>query len=111
MCFALADGKLAPPPLKYLTTIALKVTDFPDRAVWLAHIADKLVLAFSDHPQYSDVFAGRCSLADDQFIRDMPARADGTGNPMEIGVMWCSASRHGDRNAAVSSFTTSMVKE
>ena len=93
--------------------IALEVTDFPDLAVWLAHIVGKLVLAFSEHPQYSDVFAGRSSLTDDQFIRVVSARADGTGNPVEMDEIWCSASRLaiGDRNTAASSFTAAMIKE
>ena len=90
MCFTLADSKLAPRPQKHLEPIALEVTDFPDLAVRLAHIVGKLVLAFSEHPQYSDVFAGRSSLTDDQFLmsRVMSARADGTGNPMEIDEIY-----------------------
>ena len=90
MCFALADGKLAPRPVlvKYLKHIALEVTDFPDLAVWLAHIVGKLVLAFSGHPQYSDVFAGQSPLTDDQFIRVMSARADDTGNPLEMDEIY-----------------------
>ena len=112
-CFALANGKLAPRPQKYLKNIALEVTDFPDRAVWLARIVDKLVLTFSEHLQYRDVFAGQISLTDDQFTRAMSARADGTGNPMEIGEVWCSArlSRYGDQSAAASTFTAAMMKE
>ena len=99
--------------MKYLKTIVLEVTDFLDRAIlmWLAHIVDKLVIASGDHPQYSDVFAVRCSLTDDQSIRVMSTRVDDTGNPMEMDKMWCSASRHGDGNAVVASFTASMMSE
>ena len=111
LCFALTNGKLAPRPMQYVKTIILEVTDFPARAMWLAHIVDKLVIAFGDHPQYSDVFAGRCSLTDDQFIRVMSARVDDTGNPLEMDEMWCSASRQRDRNAVVESFTASMISE
>ena len=108
MRFALTDSKLAPRPSKYLKHIALEVTDFPDSAVWLAHI-----VAFSEHPQYSDVFAGRSSLTDDQFIRVMSARADGTGNPMEMDgiILWCNASHLGDRSTVASTSTAAMMKE
>ena len=107
MCFALANSKLALCAATDLKPIAAMVTDLPDCAVWIAHIVDKLVLAFSEHPQYSDVVAGRRSLTNDQFVRIMSARDDDTGNPMEIGEMWCSASCNGDQNAVVSyaSFT------
>ena len=111
MCFALTDGKLAARPLKSLKHIALEVTDFPDLAVWLAHIVGTLVLAFGGHPQYSDVFAGQSSLTDDQIIRIMSARADDTGNPLEMDEIWCSASRLGDRNTVASTFTAAMMKE
>ena len=86
--------------------------------MWLAHIeyiVDKLVLAFSGHPQYSDVSAGQSSLTDDQFIRVMSAWADSTGNPLEIYEIWCSASRLGDRNTSTSTvastFTSAMMRE
>jgi len=111
MCFTLADGKLAARPKKYLKHIALEVTDFPDLAVCLTHIVGKLMLAFGGHPQYSDLFAGQSSLTDDQFIRVLSARADDTGNPLEMDEIWCSASRLGDRNTVASTFTSAMMKE
>ena len=78
-----------------MRVVAEKVTDLPTKAVWLAHIVDKLTLGFGGHLQYSDVFTGRHSLADEQFVRIISARADDTGNPLEIDEIWCGASRLG----------------
>ena len=92
-----------------MKTIALRLSDFPASAVWLTYIVDRLSIAFSGHPQYTDVFAGRCSLTGDQFVRAMSARADDIGDAMEVDEIWCSASRNMDRNAIASSFAIDMM--
>ena len=75
LCFELANGKLVPRvrarPYKFVKTIALRLSDFSASAVWLTYIVDRLSIAFSGHPQYTDVFAGRCSITDDQFVKVM----------------------------------------
>ena len=111
LCYELDNGKLVARPYKFVTPIALKLTDFPARAVWQTHIVGRLSIAFSGHPQYTDVFEGQCSLTDDQFIRVMSAQSEDIGDTMEIDEIWCCASRLVDRNAIASSFAIAMMRE
>ena len=109
-CFDLANGKLVPRSYKFVRPIAIEITDFPARAVFIAHIVDKLTVAFGGHPQYGDVFTRRRSLTDDQFVKVMSAQAD--------DIQW---QPNGDRrdvvlrvalgNAIASPFASAMMGE